>query len=259
MTKYCITFGGQAYDSVTSKIVEQAPKLGADKVLVYDDAWLMKQDFYKQNKWLWEHHHKRGFGWYCWKPYIIYHTLTNYCQDGDIVLFIDADTYPVNNFSILYDICERDGGIMLFAVEAHSNISWCKADCFITMGQLAGLQDTSSRAGVARFMLFQKGKWRATQFLMEWLTYCVNPLSTTFDTSVLKSAEHPLFKEHRAEQAIMTNLAHKYGCELYREADQTGEWSPRHRDLYPILFIQADPHIENKTREVNQGSRFANV
>jgi hypothetical protein len=92
--KYLITFSGQAYDETTGQIVELAPRMGADKVLVYDDLWLTQQDFYRQNKWLWEHNHKRGFGWYCWKPYIIWRTLEK-CDDGDIVLFLDADTVPI--------------------------------------------------------------------------------------------------------------------------------------------------------------------
>ena len=122
------------------------------------------------------------------------------------------------------------------------------------------LNNVSNRAGVARFMLFQKGKWKATQFLMEWLTYCVNPLSTTFDKSILVKNEHPLFQEHRTEQAIMTNLAHKYKLELYREADQTGEISSRHRDLYPRLFTQADPITAiPKTREIGNGSIYRNI
>lgn len=258
MKKYCVTFGGHSYDSITKLTVENATKMGADELLVYDDLWLTQQDFYKQNQWLWEHHHKRGFGWYAWKPFIIWKALEK-CNDNDIVLYIDADTYPINNFSKLYEICDKDGGIMLFAVEAHKQIAWCKADCFITMGQMDGLNNTSNRAGVARFMLFQKGKWKATQFLMEWLTYCVNPLSTTFDKSVLVKDEHPLFIEHRTEQAIMTNLAHKYKLELYREADQTGKMSSRHKDLFPQLFVQADPHKENKTREIKNGSIYRNV
>ena len=74
MKKYYITFGGRAYDYNIPKVVEAAPKFGADEVLIYDDLWLTQQEFYTQNKWLWEHHHKRGFGWYCWKPYIIWKT-----------------------------------------------------------------------------------------------------------------------------------------------------------------------------------------
>jgi hypothetical protein len=58
-------------------------------------------------------------------------------------------------------------------------------------------------------MLFQEGQWLAHQFLIEWLTYCVNPLATTFDT-ILLAPNVEGFVQHRAEQAILTNLSHKY-------------------------------------------------
>lgn len=245
MRKIYITFGGKPYDPVTKKIVEDGVKFGADEVWVYDDVWLMNQPFYTQNKWLWDHPHKRGFGWYAWKPFIIYHALQR-LNDGDIVLFTDADCYPIANFSVLYDQCDKDGGVMLFSAISHRHYTWCKRDCYIVMGQDEP-KYYDVQHGVARFMLFQKGKWKATQFLMEWLTYCVNPLATTFDKSTL-STEPIGFKEHRTEQAIMTNLAHKYGLKLYREADQCGEpgsctaeQSKQDRELYPQLFVQYNP------------------
>lgn len=267
MRRVYITFGGKPYDEPTKKIVENAPKLGADEVWVYDDAWLVTQPFYKQNKWLWDHHHKRGFGWYCWKPFIIYHALQK-LQDGDIVLFTDADCYPIQNFSVLYDQCEKDGGIMLFSAMTHKHYTWCKRDCYIVMGQDEP-KYYDVQHGVARFMLFQKGKWRATQFLMEWLTYCVNPLATTFDKSTL-STEPIGFKEHRTEQAIMTNLAHKYGLKLYREADWCGEaafcgeeLSKLDRDLYPQLFVQQNPleikYGGHKFSSAPIGSQYFNI
>lgn len=245
MRKIYITFGGRPYDPSTKRIVEDGVKFGADEVWVYDDAWLITQPFYQQNKWLWDHPHKRGFGWYAWKPFIIYHALQR-LNDGDIVLYTDADCYPISNFSVLFDQCDKDGGIMLFSAISHRHFIWCKRDCYIVMGQ-DHPKYYDVQAGVARFMLFQKGKWKATQFLMEWLTYCVNPLATTFDKSTL-STEPIGFKEHRTEQAIMTNLAHKYGIKLYREADQCGEpgyCTPEQtkldRDLYPQLFRQDNP------------------
>jgi hypothetical protein len=117
--------------------------------------------------------------------------------------------------------------------------------------------DYGAPAGVARFALFQKGPWKVTQFLMEWLTYCVNPTTTTFDRSVL-GAEVPGFIEHRTEQAIMSNLAHKYHIELHREACQSGNGSSRDRHLYQQLFVQHDDDVEHVTAPV-QGSAFANI
>ena len=66
------------------------------------------------------------------------------------------------------------------------------------------------------------------------------------------------FIEHRDEQAIMTNLVHKYGYKLHRECDQTGEdvtWHDRDRELYPQLF-----EMIHQTHGTNgKGSRFRNV
>ena len=264
MKKYYITFGGQAYDIITQSAIVTARRYGADEVLVYDDSWLIQQDFYKMNKWLWHNHPdkrglQRGFGWWCWKPYIIWRTLEK-CNEGDVVLFADGDSIPIENLNPLYEICHKDGGIMLFASEGHRQIEWCKADTYIVMGQMKNLADKQSRAGVARFMLFEKGPWKSTQFLMEWMTYCINPMATTFDSSVLIEKEEPEFKEARAEQAIMTNLAHKYNLELYREADEGAGSSTRNFDLYKQVFTQNNPNCcGNKTQDVGNGSVFRNI
>ena len=258
MTLY-ITFSGAPYEATTKLIVERAIPYGADAVRVYDDRWLLTQPFYEQNRWLWDHPHKRGFGWYCWKPLVIWHALST-VQDGDVVLYTDADTIPIAPFGMLVDRCKADGGILLFAAEGHTQIQWCKRDCSIVMGQdhrQAEALPNDAPAGVARFMLFQRGPWRSTQFLMEWLTYCVNPLANTFDPSVLGSEDFR-FIEHRAEQAILTNLAHKYGLTLYREADQSGNGTDRNRDLYGQLFEQVTADEAHVTADP-VGSVYANA
>jgi hypothetical protein len=250
-----ITFGDAQYDQTTRLIVERGVPLGADSVTVYDGRWLLEQPFSVLNRWLWDHPHKRGFGWYAWKPYIILHALAS-LQKGDIVLFTDADCYPISPFGMLYDRCEQDGGIMLFASENHRQYEWCKRDCYVVMGQ-DEQKYYDVQAGVARFMLFQKGPWRVTQFLMEWLAYCVNPLATTFDPSILKP-ELPGFVEHRAEQAIMTNLAHKYRLNLYREACDAGTNVDRDRELYGQLFQQFNP-LPTKASGDPTGSAYFNA
>jgi len=257
MKKVYITFGGRAYDATTEPIVRCAESFGADEVLVYDDRWLMETEFYKSNQWLWQHPgdrngNKRGFGWFAWKPFIIMDALSR-LNDGDIVLFTDADTYPIADLSVLYEECARIGGAMLFEAQGCQTNWYTKRDCFIVMGQNTE-EYQIRKAGVARFMLFQKGPWRPYQFLCEWLAYCLNPLAQTFDPSIL-GPEPDEFIEHRTEQAIMTLLALKYGYKFYREACQNGEGHEADRDLYPQLFVQ---HwcSEPKTLE---GSRYRNV
>jgi hypothetical protein len=248
-----ITFSGAPYEATTRVIAGWTQ--GVDAVTVYDDRWLTEQDFYRQNAWLWAHPHKRGFGWYAWKPFIIWHALSR-MSDGDIVLYVDADTVPVADLGVLFETCARDGGIMLFASENHQQFEWCKADCYVVMGQ-PSMRHQPLQAGVARFMLFQKGPWRTTQFLMEWLTYCVNPFANTFEPSGLLE-ERQGFIEHRAEQAILTNLAHKYDLKLYREACEAGNNTPRDQDLYGQLFRQIDPDNRHVSAEP-EGSTFCNA
>lgn len=256
-----ITFSGAAYDETTSRIVEFAPKFGADQVFVYDDRWLMGREFYHVNKWLWTYpdtqepkRKPRGFGWFCWKPYVIMHALEHYCQPGDIVLYTDADTFPIHDFSMLYDECARIGGTMLFNAYGCDHAQWCKTDCSLVMGNWPEFWGDKDH-GVARFMLFQKGPWQVQQFLMEWLTYSINPVATTFEPSFLRG-DPVNFHEHRTEQAIMTNLAYKYGHKLYREACQNAATQPEDQELYPQLFTQVGCHANGKSLE---GSRYRNV
>ena len=258
--KIYITFGGAAYDKTTEKAIKNAYRFGADKILVYDDWWLQntQKDFCEKNRWAFDHPHKRGFGWYIWKPYIIIDAL-KHADDGDIVLFADADTYPIGDLNVLYKTCEKDGGVMLFSATGQNNRQWCKRDCFIVMNQdEPKYYDTE--AGVARFMLFQKGAKRPEEFLKEWLMYVCDQRCNTFDPSVL-GPELPGLTEHRCEQAIFTNLAHKYDFRLYREADQRGERFSYDKDLFPTLFhskgVVAGKY-KNKTAPV-VGSKFRNV
>lgn len=272
MKRIYITFGGRSYDPTTEKIIQSVPSLGADKVYVYDDRWLIEEahEFRSLNTWLWDHKGPgnpvggRGFGWFSWKPLIILDALAR-LDPGDIVLYTDADTHPIAPFNVLYDECARIGGIMLFRACALYSKQWTKRDCYLILGQDEE-KYWNSEAGVARFMLFQKGTWRVQQFLMEWLTYCLNRTATTFDPSTLAPEFGPAepqgsgpqygFIEHRTEQAIMTLLAHKYNLKLYREACQFGETLPEDKDLYPTLFHQ---EWANGDKSNLTGSQFRNV
>ncbi len=230
MKKILITFSGARFEATTQKIVENAPKFGCDEVRVYDDDWLIKKrpEFIAERKDLFDHKFMRGFGWFCWKPFIIMDAL-NRCEKGDIVLFTDADTYPIADLSGLFDTCARESGIMLFSAVGFQQRHWCKRDCNILMGMDAD-KWRDKQAGCARFMLFQKGAaaWRANDryissesFLIEWLKYASDIRLTTFSKSVL-AEEYPDLQQHRCEQAILTNLAHKYGIPLHREASGEG-------------------------------------
>lgn len=246
-----VTFSGARYDSTTKKIVELAPILGIEKVHVYDDRWLIEKhpEFIEERKELFEHRRgdkpfSRGFGWFCWKPFIILDALSK-ADDNDIVLYTDADCVPIADLAPLFKGCICGGGIMLFAACGFKQRHWCKRDCMALMGM-----DTDEwrdkQAGCARFMLFQKSD-RSIRFLKEWLYWASQIKCNTFDESEILQ-EYPDLQQHRAEQAILTNLAHRYEIPLHREADDSGncclaaELKPKPAPIVGIMSLPLLSH-----------------
>jgi hypothetical protein len=272
MKKVLITFSGARFHDTTAKIFYGGMRSGATNVLVYDDYWLRT----RHPEHLLDTAHfvypgNRGVNWFCWKPFVILDAL-NWAGPDDAVFYVDGDTYPVADLSVLFDITARDGLMLFMANGWPEQKVWCKRSCFVTMDQDAPKYHLA-HCGCARFMGFTQ---RHRAFLEEWLSYCLLRDCNTFDLNPAYAPELPGFREHRCEQAIMTNLAHKYGHRLYHECDDSGEiiWPDnggleaakadvaRDRDLYPQLFKQEwgnsyAPNIEPVDH--GQGSFFRNV
>lgn len=246
-----ITYGGADYEETTEKIDTACHAQNID-FTCYDDLWLRKQDFFYTfgNQWLWKTEWKRGDGWFAWKPYIIMDALSK-ADHGDVILYTDADTYPVGRIDSFREISDQ----RLFQAGDYQNRQWCKRDCSIVMGQDDD-KYLDAPAGNAAVCAFRKGSWSTQQFLAEWLTYAVNPKANTLDESTI-APEKPGFIEHRAEQAILTMLAHKYGFKLWRDPSQHGEGIDRDRDVYGQLF----EHVEGMTKAPSEprGSKWRNV
>ena len=252
MRRVLITFSGADYDATTEQLLDAQ---GVDDVFVYDDVWLDAHPFRKLNDWIFNVDPRRCYGYCSWKPLIIIETM-KHINDGDVVFYVDADCRPVADLTPVFEIAARDGACF-FAACGHRQAQWCKSECYVAMAQPI----VAAEAGCARFVAFRKGGWYEEQFLAEWLTYSVNRDANTKHTTPQRWPHfggRSEFIEHRDEQAIMTNLVHKYGYKLHRECDQTGEdptWRDRDRDLYPQLFEMI--HQTHGTNGV--GSRFRRV
>jgi hypothetical protein len=275
MKRLLITFGGSAYDSVTEKVVNSYQAMGADELLIYDDRWITEQPLWHDETFQWLLSHRgvgnakggRGFGWFAWKPYVIADALSR-IDDGDMVLYLDGDTYPIANFSILFDECKKIGGHMAFMATARTeplcNRQWCKRDCFIAMG-MDEPRYWNGPHFVARFTVFEKGAAGISHFISQWQRYCLDRHCQTFEQSILgpeldgiAGADGPTgaFREHRTEQAIYTNLCIEAGRKPYREPCEFGAHCRQDWDLYPQLFCQVglSPRLKSLS-----GSRFRNV
>ena len=266
MKRLLVTFSGSKYHETTRLTCDRATSMGADEVRVYDDTWMMAHPHWQLNSWLWKHpgdrNGKRGLNWYAFKPVVMIDAMDRFMSDGDVALWIDGDSYPVSDMSPIFDVAARDD-VMFFSSSGHLQKTWCTRDCFTVMGQDFGKgmrawgHDFVSTmpAGCARFFAMKKGPWHVRQFLAEWMTYTVNPMATTFDPSTTGQDETG-FEEHRTEQAIMTNLVHRYGHKLWRECDDSGEGWGEDRDVLPVPVFQ---QVRQGSCQNGPGSAFRNV
>jgi hypothetical protein len=266
MKRILITFGGKAYDEQVRR-QRQFCEIHEIEHRVFDDAWLMTTPFYSLNRWIFDREPQHGFGFCSWKPFIIEYALHCFCTTGDVVLYLDGDTYPVADLSFLYDYTAREG-MMLFEEQGCLNRQWTKADCFFAMGcfdegsTIPNSNYLNASQACGRFSLYRAGDYRVQQFLHEWQTYSLNPACTFHEKStVLRPLDDQTLYKNSCEQSVLGNLAVKYRIPTHRTPDQNGfpvhdEGRYKPEDSYPQLFCQEwrSGNILDRT-----GSKYRNV
>lgn len=252
MRKIYITFSGAAYDATTQRIVEDAPRLGADEVRVYDDAWLRRTPFYTLNRWIFDRAPQMGYGWCSWKPWLILETLKS-MHDGDVLLYSDADAYPIADLSQLFDHAALVGHL-LFQEQGCINRHWTRRACWRAMG-LDQFYDGESQHACGRYQFFRKGgpsQYFNERLLQEWLTYSLNPECQFHGNP----DNEPELIRHSAEQSVLSLLAYKWKILLHRTPDQNGWPNTVHLDMwYPQVFN----HAGTNQGQSDRGSRYRNV
>lgn len=237
MRIYC-TFGGASHDYLTEKIVRDGPRFGADKVLVFDDKWLIESGFVERHTALFKAYPQHGFGFCSWKPFVILAAIQR-SEPGDVILYTDADTYPISSLVPLFEFAERDG-VALFEEQGCINNVWTKRDCFIAMGCDEPKYHNGLHA-CGRFQLFKKdGLFPSRNFLEDWLHFATDPRCSLHDAGVAPNL--PEFRRNSTEQSVLSLLAIKFGVHLHRTPDENG-WpiTPgrgREEDTYPMVFKQ---------------------
>jgi len=235
MSNVYITFSGPEFDESTKLIVERARDFGADEVMVYDDRWLMKRTkFYMANRWIFDRRPAMGFGWCSWKPYIIGEEL-RHRQPGDVVLYTDADTYPIADLRGLFEHA-RQRGVMLFEEQGCNHRFFTRAECWRAMGVEPQL-DTALACG--RFQLFA-AEWNWQPFLERWQHFSLDERCQFHEPN----PEDREVIRHSAEQSVLSLVALDWKIPLHRTPDQAGwprEWNGTYKleDAYPQVFVQA--------------------
>ena len=271
-----VTFSDDQMSRSRHLCIESALKHGIDSVagphyfdpgIEYRDGftfeWLKSQPIYEQMDARWWT--KRGAGYWLWKPYLIDRVMSK-LQDGDYLVYADAGVEFIDNIRYVIDRMDQD--VWLFGNNWwHEH--WCKRD---VIDAICPLEDILKERGAACVNATGDGLgWGffgkqvqasvivlrvsdcSRQFVAEWLKWCLHRerFSTIctdewrylIDDSPSKAPNHPEFREHRHDQALLTTLAYREGISLhywpamYNDGAFSYEKLPEYAgDDYPTLF-----------------------
>ena len=191
-----------------NKLIESFINLGykMDDVYSYDEN-VIKNDtsFYDFNKEVLTK--ERGSGYWLWKPYIIYNTLKK-IKDDDFLLYCDSGVIIINDIELL----KNNGDITIFNNE-WSHIDWCKMDVLRSMLPNHTFESIIKIKQVQASVFFIKKTEYNLNLIKEWLSW--SQINNFIDDSPSKLPNINTYKEHRHDQAIISNLVIREGIKTH--------------------------------------------
>lgn len=272
---YLCTFSDSSMSRSRALCIESALEHGIDSIagphyfdpaIEYRDGftleWLKSQPIYQQMGADWWK--QRGIGYFLWKPYIIDLVMSK-LPDGDLLVYSDAGVEFIDNIRYIIDRMDQD--VWLFG-NNWDNSAWCKRDVVEEIWPMTNREwrrrvdelNTDNRMGLfsealaalpfERFgkqvqasVIAIRASSRARRFVNEWLRWCRFDGGKLIDDSPSQKGNHPYFREHRHDQAILTTLAYRerinlhYWPAMYNDGAFTYEKLPEYAgDDYPVLF-----------------------
>ena len=256
MTIHLVTFASPEYQRSAHLCRESAKRNGANNAETATFVELQHTDIYDQNKTLFDS--PRGAGFWAWKPLLISRQMRSR-RDGDILIYADAGIEFINNVNYIIDRMDQD--IFLFGNNWEHKF-WCKRDVIDAIMPLDYILNHLDRKflvadsgdvvtthwgnfgkQVQASVIFFRVSDYSRRFVKEWLDWCLFEGGRLIDDSPSRTPNHPEFREHRHDQAILTTLAYREGITLhywpatYNDGAFNYEKLPEYAgDDYPILF-----------------------
>ena len=164
----------------------------------------------------------RGFGYWCWKPFIILKTLEN-IKDDDILVYADIGCH-INKegekrfYEYLDIVIEHKA--LCFKMQFLESC-WTKSDLFNYFGKLNDKNITNSSQRMATICIFEKNDINL-EFVNKWLQVYYDDFSLVDDTPS-KLPNFDWFIENRHDQSVFSILSKIYDiyaiysgeCDIY--------------------------------------------
>ena len=259
--KYFISFADSRMSAATTRIAKQAEEMN-----FFDEIHVMNENdldefFFKK----WGDVAKvgvRGFGYWCWKPYIILKTLEKMPENG-VLLYCDAGCH-LNPAGLprLYDYVDAlnhdDLGIKAFythfgCIDVRER-RWTKGDVFDYFG-CRDQKDITDSLQVAATQVFIRKTAASVQFVREWLAAIEEDFSLITDAPS-RGKNLRGFLEHRHDQSLFSVLFKLRGGIAF-SAEETEVGHSDNREGYPIWDLRdrgyKDMHFWSRVKRWTKG------
>lgn len=225
MTTHLVTFSDESMSRSREVCVQSAITNGVQQVFSYGPWDVQKLDCYEANRKVFDA--PRGCGYWAFKPALLNRILGLQSflfnvAEGDVVIWADAGIEFINNVNYIIDRMDQD--IFLFG-NNWEHAHWCKRDVIDEIFSADRLPDFTHWALPAPWKMFSKQVQASViffrvsdytrKFVKEWLDWCLFEGGGLIDDSPSRTPNHPEFREHRHDQAILTTLAYREGLRLH--------------------------------------------
>lgn len=219
--KIFISFADEE-DFTTRYLVEDVRRLGVfDEVRGFapqdlgDGFWARHGAFLRAQR--------KGYGYWIWKPWLMRRVLRE-LQEDDILVYADAGCAVTGNAAAKRAMLSMFERLQHSAFGIAARTMWhldftraCKGDAWRALGVRA------SELSAMRLYMSNKFICRKSPMALRVLEQCARLLDAQryelFDDTPSRSPNLPQFREHRHDQAILSLLLSRHGCEHWHEAD----------------------------------------
>ncbi|WP_234123161.1 hypothetical protein [Clostridium hydrogenum] len=162
--------------------------------------------------------HKRGGGYWLWKPYIILKALDQ-AKDDDYIVYCDSGAFYVDKVDKLIQAMEKNNDdIMAFELPLIEK-QWTKKEAFLLMDCNEESYFESNQM-LATYFVVKKSEY-TVEFINKYFDYCKDEkILTDF---MDKENQNKCFVDHRHDQSIFSLLCKKEGIVPYRDPSQYGD------------------------------------
>lgn len=234
--KRLITFATSEYRKQAERLVKSARPF-FDELVLHTPKDL-DAEFYARRDNLFRY--RRGFGYWCWKSYLIGKHLERMDPD-DSLMYADSSVVIERDCEPLFAAARQHNGIGLFHQkrEKHKNSRFTRGDCF----RLMGCDESKYWQGDNLATTFSV--WNRTAqslaFVREWHEWNCNYAVVSDEPSQTPNA--PDFKDHRHDQSIASLLAIKHALFTLCDPSQFGDGYRCEHCSYPRI-LQVDRTVQ---------------